>query len=174
MALVRAWLGLDDRTAAHAPRDLPTLREAAEAAACTKSQAQAVIGKGRGQVDEKPLDDGVCDEVADFIQRKEGIVTVGELAADAHRSVSAVIGRRSNPPAARSCCDSGGAGVGVYQGIRTLHSVSRFVHRTGHYHQQPGAAFATTSTDRAKYAEALSQVASQLAKEEPLPYLRPR
>ena len=81
LALVRAWLGLDDRTAAHAPRNLPNLREAAEAAACTKPQAQAVIEKAVDKWMKNRWMTVLRDEVADFIQRKEGIVTMGELAA---------------------------------------------------------------------------------------------
>lgn len=168
LALVRSWLGLDNRTAAHAPRDLPTLREAAEVAACTKAQAQAVIEKAVDKWMKNRWMTILRNEVADFIQRKEGIVSMGELAA----RLLGVRGSSADGPIRQQhvCAVIQAALEAEY----TRESVRFILYRGSHTAlviatEQLGAAFAATPTDRAKYAEALSHAASQLAKEEPLP-----
>jgi len=168
LALVRAWLGLDDRTAAHAPRNLPNLREAAEAAACTKSQARAVIEKAEDKWMKNRWMTVLRDEVADFIQRKEGIVTVEELAA---RLLGIRGSSADGPTRQQRVC----AVIQAALEAESTRESARFILYRGSHTalviatEQLGAAFVATPTDRAKYAEGLSQAASHVAKEEPLP-----
>lgn len=167
-SIVDAWLGLS------APPDgdlgdLPTLREAGESAGATRSEAQRAIDTAIEKWMKNRWMTVLRDQVADFIRRKEGIVTVAELSArllavrgssawDSHkrqRAASAVVQAAMEAESTRE-----NARFTLYRGKRSALVIAT---------NQLGAAFSDASTARAQYAENLALAAEALAQEEPLP-----
>lgn len=167
-ALIRAWLGVDRSLDHAAPTELPTLREASEAAACSRAQAQQAVERAVGKWTRNRWMTVLRDEIADSVQRREGIVTVEELAArllglrgSVHEGplrlqwATAVIQAALEAEATRES-----ARFILYRGARTTLVIAT---------EQLGAPFAGSPTDRARYTEALAAAASALARGEPLP-----
>ncbi len=168
MALLRAWLGLE-RSEDRADRaELPTLREAAEAAASTRATAQQIVERAVEKWTRNRWMTVLRDEIAEFVQRREGTVTVEELAArllglrgsvtEGPRRLTlatAVIQAALEAEATRES-----ARFIIYRGARAALVIAT---------EQLGGAFASSPTDRARYAEALADAALQLSGEEPLP-----
>lgn len=168
LSLLRAWLGVDDCPAAKPHLELPTLREAAERSACTLAHAQAVLERAVEKWNKNSWMSIARDEVADFLQRKEGIATVEEVAA----RLLGVRGSAAEGPT-RMC--RAYAVVQAALEAEDARESARFVLYRGMSAtlvigtEQLGAAFSDTPAERAKYAEALAQAAQALAREEPLP-----
>src|SRR5690606_35568573 len=81
MTLITAWLGLDRNEGRTDHAELPTLGDAAEAAASTRATAQQTVERAVEKWSRNAWMTILRDEIADFVQRREGTVTVEELAA---------------------------------------------------------------------------------------------
>ncbi len=168
MAVVRAWLGLERGQDSHTLEDLPTLRDASEVTACARNDVQGIIERAVAKWIRNPWMTVLRDEIADFIRRREGVVTVPELAArllglrgsvaegaERLKLAVAVIQAALEAEATRES-----ARFILYRGARTALIIAT---------EQLGSSFAGSSTERAHYAESLAKTASRLAREEPLP-----
>ena len=168
LGVVRAWLGLDRSVDANRQISLPSLRDAAENTAIAREQARLSVERAVIKWTRNPWMTVLRDDIADFIQRREGIVTLAELAgrllglrgsvaegASRMQQAIAVIQAALEAEAAREK-----ARFILYRGSR-----SELIIATG----QLGADFGGSTTERARYAENLAQTASRLAREEPLP-----
>src|SRR5690606_12994965 len=69
------------RSEAAATLGLPTIRDVAEACGCSRSEVQSAIDKAIDKWGKNGWITALRDEVAEFIQRREGIVTLEELAS---------------------------------------------------------------------------------------------
>ena len=165
--IVREWLGHDsDADAAIA--ELPTLKEVAEACGCSRSEVQAVVDKAVEKWAKNAWMTALRDEVADFVQRREGIVTLPEVAArllsshgstvegaDRLRHANAVVQATLEAEAVRES-----ARFVLYRGNEALLIVATY--KLGH-------AFAAPPAERAEYAKAVALQARTLAHQDPLP-----
>lgn len=167
-APVGAWLGLARNPATHQPCELPTLREASEAAACPRGRAQTAIERAVGKWIKNRWMTVLRDEVADTLQRKEGILTVEELAVR-------LLGLHGSVTDGPVRLQRAGAVIqATLEAEATRESVRFILYRGVHATlviatEQLGSAFAGSPTDRAGHAEALAEAAARLAREDPLP-----
>lgn len=166
-SMVGAWLG-HAREGRSAPLDLPTPRDAAEACGSTRVEAQAAIDRAVEKWGKNGWMTSLRDEIADFIQRREGIVTLEELASrllSAHGSTvqgserllqaTAVVQAALETEAGRES-----ARFVLYRGHAMLLVIAT---------DQLGQAFAAPPAERAEYAKALAAQARSLAQQDPLP-----
>src|SRR5699024_1740332 len=78
-AITSAWLGHETTSAP--PGELPSLREVAEDCGATRNDVQEATDKATQKSARNKWMTALRDEAAEFILRREGIVTVPELAA---------------------------------------------------------------------------------------------
>jgi serine/threonine protein kinase len=166
-ALLQAWLGL----AGTATEELPTLRDVAERNACARSDVQDLVEKAVDKWMRCPWFTSLRDEAADFLKRREGVVTVDELAA----RLLSMRGSSSEGPERQRRVRA------VVQALlegEATHATSRFVLYRGARNllivatERLGEAFAASSSERAAYAEGLARRITELATEDPLPSAR--
>jgi serine/threonine protein kinase len=170
VSLLRAWLGLDERGVGKAP-ELPTLREAAEHSACAMPHAQSVIERAVEKWSKSSWMTVARDEIADFLQRKEGIATVEEAAIR-------LLGVRGSSAEGATRMRRALAVVQAAVEAESTRESARFILYRGPTvalvvaTEQLGARFADTPAARAKYVEGLAHAAQVLAREDPLPSAR--
>lgn len=165
--IINHWLGLADATPA-ATLDLPSQREVAEATGSSRAQVQAAIDRAAGKWAKNSWMTALRDEVAAYLQRRESIASVAEVAsglliargstageAERQRLSAAVLQAALEVEATR---DS--ARYVLYRG----HAVPLLVSTEG----QGGEPHASTA-ERTGFAEALAEEATRLAAEDPLP-----
>lgn len=166
-SVVGAWLGRDDAVTSDGVA-LPTLREVAEATGSSRGDVQAVIDKAVEKWAKNGWMTSLRDEVADFVQRREGVVTLEELATrllSTHGSTATGADRLHQ------------AAVVVQAALETeaVRESARFVLYRGHAvlliiaTDKLGRAFAEPPAERAEYATALAREAAVLAHQDPLP-----
>lgn len=166
---LKIWLGLEGG-AGHG--DLPTMRDAAEAAAVSRSALQATIEQAVDKWAKNKWMTVLRDELADFVCRREGIVTVEELGArllGMHGSSAQTSELRTRRV---------GAVIQAAVESEITKAAARYVWHRGSTTtlivatEQLGAAFKASALERADYAQQLGKAASQMAKEDPLPTQR--
>jgi hypothetical protein len=169
-AALRIWLGLEGEIATG--HDLPTLRDASEAAAFSRAALQACIEQAVQKWAKNKWMKVLRDEVADFVTRREGIVTVEELG-------SRLLGLRgSTAPTHESRTRHVGAVIQSAVESEGSRTNARYVWHRGSSAllvvatEHLGAAFKSSALERADYAQQLGKVVSQLAAEWPLPTQR--
>ena len=166
-SMVGAWLG-HAREQRPALLDLPTPRDAAEACGSTRSEAQAAIDKAVEKWGKNGWMTSLRDEVADFVQRREGIVTLEEVAS---RLLSAHGSTVQGPDRLLQATAVVQAALETEAGRES----ARFVLYRGHAvllviaTDQLGQAFTAPPAERSEYAKALAAQARTLAQQDPLP-----
>ncbi len=166
-SVVGAWLGRDDGVVPSATA-LPALREVAEATGSSRAEVQAAIDKAVEKWAKNGWMTALRDEVAGFVQRREGIVTLEELASrllSTHGSTVTGADRLHQ------------AAVVVQSALESeaVRESARFVLYRGHAvllvlaTDRLGQAFTAPPAERAEYAKALAREASVLAQQDPLP-----
>ncbi|MBJ6981998.1 BREX system serine/threonine kinase PglW [Luteimonas sp. MC1572] len=165
--IVSHWLGLADASP-RAGLDLPSQRDVAEAAASSRAQVQAAIDRAAEKWAKNAWMTALRDEVTAFLQRRECVATLGELATallSAHGSTAADTERQR-------------LAVAVIQAtleVEAARESARFVLYRGHevtliVAADPQGAEARASTsERVAFVEALAAEAKTLAAEDPLP-----
>ena len=166
--LLDGWLGLKDTTG----EGLPTLREIAERFGSPRADLQVLIEASVDKWMRSPWMAALRDEVAGFVVRREGAVTLDELAArllsvrgsssegdERQRRVRAVLQATLEAEASHAH-----ARFVLYRGARQVPLVVAT--------ERLGEAWSASSSERAAYAEALATRISALAKEDPLPSQR--
>ena len=164
--IVSHWLGLADATPS-VQLDLPSQREVAEASGTSRAQVQAAIDRAAGKWAKNGWMTALRDEVAAFLQRRESVASVAEVAsgllsahgsttgdAERQRLAAAVLQAALEVEATRES-----ARYVLYRG----HTVPLVVSTEGQ-----GGLQASTA-ERAGFAEALAAEAATLAAEDPLP-----
>lgn len=164
--IISHWLGLADASGT-GPLDLLSQREVAEATGSSREQVQAAIDRAAVKWAKNGWMTALRDEVVAFLQRRERVATVAEVAAgllvshgstagDAERQklAAAVLQATLEVEATRE-----GARFVLYRG----HAVPLVVSTEGQ-----GDTRASTA-ERAGLAEALAAEAASLAAEDPLP-----
>ena len=165
--ILREWLGHDGDVEAPLA-ELPTLKEVAEACGCSRSEVQAVVAKAVEKWAKNAWMTALRDEITDFVQRREGVVTLPEVAArllsnhgamiegaDRQRHANAVVQATLEAEALRESVR-----FVLYRGNDVLLIVA--TDKLGH-------AFTAPTSERAEYAKALALQARTLANEDPLP-----
>jgi serine/threonine protein kinase len=165
--VIRAWLGQGDEHGLSAA-ELPALRDVAEACGSSRSDVQAAIDKAVDKWGKNSWMTALRDEVAEFVQRREGIVTLEELAgrllsshgstvAGEHRlrQAAAVVQAALETEAARES-----ARFVLYRGHGVLLMIAT---------DKLGQAFSAPPAERAEYAKALASQSRALANQDPLP-----
>lgn len=168
--IINHWLGLADATPG-ATLDLPSQREVAEATASSRAQVQAAIDRAAGKWAKNGWMTALRDEVAAFLQRRESVATVAEVArslliahgstagdAERQRLAAAVLQAALEVEATRES-----ARYVLYRG----HAVPLVVATEGQ-----GGELRATTAERAGFVEALAAEAASLAAEDPLPSQR--
>lgn len=166
-SIVNAWLGRDHQDATSAI-DLPTLREVAEYSGSSRNDVQVAIDKAIDKWAKNSWMTALRDEVAEFIQRREGIVTLDELAgrllgthgstatgADRLRQAATVVQSVLETEAGRES-----ARFVLYRGPDVLLIIAT---------DKLGQAFTEPPAERAEYVKALALQAKALAHQDPLP-----
>ena len=164
--IINHWLGLADATPA-ATLDLPSQREVAEATGSSRTQVQAAIDRAAGKWAKNSWMTSLREEVAAYLQRREAVASVAEVAsallishgstageAERQRLAAAVLQAVLEVEATRES-----ARYVIYRG----HAVPLVVSTEGQ-----GELHASTA-ERAGFAEALAADAASLAAEDPLP-----
>lgn len=165
-AVIAAWLGIKE-VAGRDPYDLPNVREVAQLCGCARADAEGVIDRSVEKWAKNNWMTRLRDNVADFVLRREGIVTLEELVSrvlSEHGSESGAGVRERHAAAIIQAVLETEAGresarFVIYRGPVL------FVIATG----KLGIAFTASPTERAEYARALGQRAEALAAEDPLP-----
>jgi serine/threonine protein kinase len=166
-SIVNAWLAHGHAEGA-ANIDLPTQRDVAEWCGSSRSDVQAAIDKAAEKWSKNSWMTALRDEVAEFIQRREGIVTLEELAgrllsthgstatgADRLRQAATVVQSTLETEAGRES-----ARFVLYRGHGVLLVIAT---------DKLGQAFTAPPAERAEYAKALALQANTLAHQDPLP-----
>jgi len=171
LAALKIWLGLEGHINDF---ELPAIREAAEAAAVARMALQATVEQAVEKWAKNKWMTVLRDEVADFVGRREGIVTIEELS-------TRLLGMRGSV-ASTSEVRQRRAGAVIQAAVESENSLTeaRFVwHRDRGSAKalivatdKMGAAFRAPALERADYAQHLCRAVNQLAKEEPLPTQR--
>lgn len=165
--IISHWLGLAEARA-EAGLDLPSQREVAEATGNARAQVQAAIDRAVEKWGKNGWMTALREEVAAFLQRRESVVTLAELAAgllSAHGSTSADAERHRLATAV----------IQATLEVESVRESARFLLYRGHgtplivaSGPLAGEEGASTS-ERAAFAEALAAEAAALAAEDPLP-----
>jgi serine/threonine protein kinase len=168
--IINHWLGLADATSA-GTLDLPSQREVAEATASSRAQVQAAIDRAAGKWAKNGWMTALRDEVAAFLQRRESVATVGEVArgllvargstagdAERQRLAAAVLQAALEVEATRESTR-----YVLYRG----HAVPLVVATEGQ-----GGELGATPAERAGFVETIAAEAASLAAEDPLPSQR--
>jgi len=168
--IINHWLGLADAAPA-GPLDLPSQRDVAEATASSRTQVQAVVDRAAGKWAKNGWMTALRDEVAAFLQRRESVATVAEVArgllvargstagdAERERLAAAVLQAALEVEATRES-----ARYVLYRG----HAVPLVVATEGQ-----GGELRASTAERAGFVEALAAEAASLAAEDPLPSQR--
>ncbi|WP_269593440.1 BREX system serine/threonine kinase PglW [Nitrococcus mobilis] len=165
--IVGAWLGHNGDSGAPAA-ELPSLREVAEACGASRGAVQDTIDKAVEKWSRNAWMTALRDEAAEFLLRREGIVTVPELAKhllSKHGSTA------TGDPRLRQTA----AVVQALLEAEAQRESARFVLSRSHAPlliiatSRLGQAFAAATGERAEYVKALAAQAHRLAHEEPLP-----
>jgi len=166
-SIVREWLGAHgDVDAGFA--ELPTLKEVAEACGSTRSEVQATIDKAVEKWAKNSWMTALRDEVADFVQRREGIVTLHELSARLLASHGSTVEGAERLLQANAV-------VQATLETEAMRESARFILHRGNEAllivatNKLGHAFTAPSAERAEYAKALAVQARMLANQDPLP-----
>lgn len=169
LSALKIWLGLDGKPARAGT--LPSVREAAEAAAVSRGSLQTTIEQSVDKWTKNKWMTLLRDEIADFVSRREGMVTVEELGAR-------LLGMRGSASAGELRQRRVGSVIQAAVESETTRASARFVwHRDTTTllvvaTEQLGAAFKAPALERADYALQLGETAQQLASEDPLPTQR--
>lgn len=169
LSRVRIWLGMEGNAAPL--EDLRTVREAAEVAACSRAEAQAAIERAVEKWTKTRWMTVLRDELADFVRRREGIVTIDESSAR-------LLGMRGSVAEGSLRRQRARAVVQSTIEVESTRPSARFILYRGPLHslviatEQLGGAFAAPPADRAAYVEALAGCVNGLARQDPLPSSR--
>src|SRR5690606_29280677 len=165
--IISHWLGLAEARA-DGGLDLPSQREVAEATGNSRAQVQAAIDRAVEKWGKNAWMAALREEIAAFLQRRESVVTLAELAAgllSAHGSTSADAERHRLATAV----------IQATLEVESVRESARFLLYRGHgtplivaSGPLAGEDGASTS-ERAAFAEALAAEAAALAAEDPLP-----
>lgn len=164
MQALKCWLAL----AQHPVSDLPTMREAAEHAAMPRGPFQAVIETAVEKWSKNRWMTALRDDIADFVQKREGIVTLDELSAR-------LLGLRGCAASGEARQRMVGAVIQAAVESEVIRQNARFVwHRNVGpllliATDQLGSSFLSPAPARAAYARALAARVSALASNESLP-----
>lgn len=164
--IISAWLG-HDKTSAQAG-ELPDLREVAEDCGAPRSAVQAAIDKAADKWARNKWMTTLRLEAAEFVTRREGIVTVPELATH-------LLTRHGSTAAGAERQRRAAAVVQAVLEVEAQRESARFVLSRRHNPllvtatDYLGQAFGAAPGERAEYARALASQAEQLAGEDPLP-----
>ena len=165
-SIINRWLGHDDDQGAPGA-ELPTQREVAEASGSSRIEVQAAIDAAAEKWIKNGWMTALRDEVAEFIQRREGIVTLPELSARllmSHGSTAAGEHRLRRAAAVIQAvleCEAGRETVRF--ALNRGHSVLLVIAT-----DKMGQAFTASSAERGEYAKALASRARSLANQESL------
>lgn len=163
--IVSHWLGLAGEPAAN---DLPDRREVAEATGHSRAQVQAAVDKAAEKWGKAPWMTGLRQEFAEFLQRRERIVTLDEAIArllSTHGSTAQGSERQRHAAAV----------VQAVLEVEASRESARFVLYRGHdvpliiANEGTEAGLQGSPAERAEYAKALATLARTLANEDPLP-----
>lgn len=166
-SIVNEWLGHGSNEAT-ALLELPTFREVAEACGSSRSDVQAVIDKAIDKWGKNGWMTALRDEVAEFVQRREGIVTLEELA-------SRLLSTRGSTVVGAERLRQATAVVQATLETEAGRESARFILYRGHgvlliiATDKQGQAFTAPAAERAEYAKALAAQAKSLAHQDPLP-----
>lgn len=166
-SIIGAWL-VHENEEGSSVWELPALRDVAEATGSSRNDVQQAIDKAIEKWAKNGWMTGLRDEVAEFVQRREGVVTLEELAGrllSVHGStiagelrlrqacsvVQAVLETEASRESAR---------FALYRGRGVLLVIAT---------DKLGQAFAAPPAERAEYAQALAAQAKSLANLDPLP-----
>jgi serine/threonine protein kinase len=166
-SIVSEWLGHgSDRPTTML--ELPTFRDVAEACGSSRSDVQAAIDKAIDKWGKNGWMTALRDEVAEFVQRREGAVTLEEVASrllsthgstvegsDRLRQATAVVQATLETEAGRES-----ARFILYRGHGVLLVIAT---------DKLGQAFSAPAAERAEYVKALASQAKTLAHQDPLP-----
>lgn len=165
--IINHWLGLADATPT-TTLDLPSQREVAEATGSSRSQVQASIDRAAAKWAKNGWMTALRDEVASYLQRRESVATVAEVATGlliAHGSTAGDAERERLAAA-------------VLQAVLEVEATresARFVLYRGHAvplvvaAEGQGGELRASTAERAGFVEALAAEAVNLATEDPLP-----
>ena len=166
--LLEGWLGLKDAT----NDSLPTVRDVAERFGCPRAALQQLIEASVEKWMRLPWMTTLRDELAEFVSRREGIVTLDELAAR-------VLSVRGSSSEGEDRLRRARALLQATLESEATHAHARYVLYRGARQvplvvatERNGEAYAASSSERAAYAEALASRVSELAGEDPLPSQR--
>jgi serine/threonine protein kinase len=170
LSALKIWLGLEGGLVGSG--ELPTIRDAAEAAAVSRTALQENVEQA---VEKWAKNKGMTvlrDEIADFVVRREGAVTVAELC-------SRLLGLRGSA-ATSSELRARRVGAVIQAAVESevSRANARYVWHRGSSAllivatEQLGAAFKALALERADYAYQLGKVVNELALEWPLPTQR--
>lgn len=168
--IINHWLGLTDASPI-ATLDLPTQRDVAEATASSRAQVQAAIDRAAGKWAKNSWMTGLREEVATFLQRRESVATVAEVARSllvAHGSTAGDAERQRLAAAVlQATLEVEATRESVRYVLYRGHTVPLVVATEGQ-----GGELRATTAERAAFVEALAAEAASLAAEDPLPSQR--
>lgn len=165
-AIISTWLGHHDPDVP--PGELPSLRETAEDSGSTRSDVQDTIDKATEKWAKNKWMTVLRDETAEFVLRREGTVTVPELAAH-------LLSKHGSTSTGDERLRRAAAVVQAALEVEAQRESARFVLSRRH---SPllvaatdglGQAFAAAPGERAEYTKALASQAEQLVQQDPLP-----
>lgn len=164
--IVSHWLGLAGD--AGGASDLPVQRDVAEATGHSRAQVQAAVDKAAEKWGKTPWMTGLRQQLAEFLQRRERIVSLDETVArllSTHGSTAQGADRQRHAAAV----------VQAVLEVEASRESARFVLYRGNAVPLIVATSAgegelqASPAERAEYAKALAAQAAKLAAEEPLP-----
>lgn len=164
--IINHWLGLADATPG-ATLDLPSQREVAEATGSRRAQVQAAIDRAAGKWAKNGWMTALRDEVAAYLQRRESIASVAEVASGLLIAHGSTAGDAERQRLAAAVLQAALEVEATRESVRYVlyrgHTVPLVVSTEGQGELQASTA------ERAGFAEALAAEAATLAAEDPLP-----
>lgn len=168
--IINHWLGLTDASPI-ATLDLPTQRDVAEATASSRAQVQAAIDRAAGKWAKNSWMTGLREEVATFLQRRESVATVAEVARSLLVAHGSTAGDAERQRLAAAVLQAALEVEATRESVRYVlyrgHTVPLLVATEGQ-----GGELRATTAERAAFVEALATEAASLAAEDPLPSQR--